>query len=433
MNMFRKALCLSTVAGCSVAGLANAAHAAAFYLQEQSVKAAGRAFSGETADTGPDSLWWNPAAIGGIERPSAYLGLSAILPKSHVDDSGTLIVRPGQDPASVGGDPTARNPIENGFLPSGAVAMPLNDRVAVGLAVTSPYSFTTNYAADSWARYTADRTKLRTIDIQPSVAVTVTDWLRIGGAANVEYSDASLSNKLPNLSPLLDDGDQRLKGDGWDLGWSAGFQMHNDFITVGFAYKSSIKHKLKGTVETSGLLGPLEASNGTVDTEASFRTPWQASLGARLRATNRLTLNGQVVRFGWNKFDAIRLGAPLDAAIPENYRNTWSFAGGADYQVNPRLTVRAGVQRDQTPTRNGERDARVPDANRWNYAAGASYAVSRNFTIDAAASYIDFENATIDRTTAAYAGTAAQTPILVSGELDKAHALVLSIGGRMTF
>src|SRR3546814_9207973 len=67
------------------------------YRQEQSVKAAGRAFSGETADTGPDSLWWNPAAIGGIERPSAYLGLSAILPKSHVDDSGTLIVRPGQD------------------------------------------------------------------------------------------------------------------------------------------------------------------------------------------------------------------------------------------------------------------------------------------------------------------------------------------------
>ena len=32
------------------------AHAAGFYLQEQSARAVGRAFSGEAADTGPDSL-----------------------------------------------------------------------------------------------------------------------------------------------------------------------------------------------------------------------------------------------------------------------------------------------------------------------------------------------------------------------------------------
>lgn len=433
MALLRRALCLSTVAGISLMPFATTAHAAAFYLQEQSVKAAGRAFSGEVADTGPESLWWNPASIAGMARPSAYLGFSAILPKGRVADTGTLILRPGQEPAGVGGDPMARNPINNGFLPSGAVAMPLNDRVAVGLAVTSPYSFTTNYEGDSWVRYTADKTKLRTIDIQPSIAIAATDWLRIGVAANVEYSDASLSNKLPNLSPLIDDGDQRLKGDGWDLGWSAGFQMHSDVVTVGFSYKSSIKHKLKGNVETSGLAGPLEANNGRIDTTASFRTPWQATLGARVRTTDSLTLNGQIVRYGWNKFDAIRLGAPLDAAIPENYRNTWSFAGGVDYDVDPRLTLRAGVQHDQTPTRTGERDARVPDANRWNYSAGASYAVSPSFTVDAAAAYIDFKDATIDRTTAAYAGTAAQTPILVSGELNKAHALVFSIGGRMTF
>ena len=40
------------------------AHAAGFYLQEQSVRGWGRANSGEVADQGPASLWWNPAAIG---------------------------------------------------------------------------------------------------------------------------------------------------------------------------------------------------------------------------------------------------------------------------------------------------------------------------------------------------------------------------------
>lgn len=43
--------------------LSAQAHAQAFYLQEQSARAAGRAFSGEVADTGAASLWWNPAAI----------------------------------------------------------------------------------------------------------------------------------------------------------------------------------------------------------------------------------------------------------------------------------------------------------------------------------------------------------------------------------
>ena len=48
-------------------GFASVAHAQAFYLQEQSARGAGRAFSGEVADTGPQSLWWNPA----LKRSSA--------------------------------------------------------------------------------------------------------------------------------------------------------------------------------------------------------------------------------------------------------------------------------------------------------------------------------------------------------------------------
>lgn len=104
-----------------------------------------------------------------------------------------------------------------------------------------------------------------------------------------------------------------------------------------------------------------------------------------------------------------------------------------DYALLPNVTLRAGVQHDQTPTRNGARDARVPDSNRWNFTAGGSVTAFPGVTLDAAAGYIAFKDAPIDRTTAAYAGTAAQTPILVSGELRKAHAVVLSLGGRFAF
>lgn len=428
-----KLLLLSATAASSLA-MSGAAHAQAFYLQEQSARAAGRAFSGEVADTGASSLWWNPAAIAGSTEAEVALSASAILPHGDVADRGTLIRRPGQTFVPVGGDANSRNPINNGVLPSGAIAVPLGDRVAIGLAVTSPYSFTTDYAATSWARYTADRTKLLTFDIQPSIGIAPTDWLRIGGGVNVEHTYASLSNALPNVLAALPDGEQKLEGAGWDVGWTAGAQMHNDFITVGFSYKSAIRHHLKGDLSVAGLVGPLAGSNTTVSgVEAQFYTPAQVMVGARLRATNRLTLNAQYVHFTWDKFDAIRLGAPLNVAIPENYRDSWSMAGGLDYALTPRLTVRAGVQRAITPTQDGLRDARVPDANRWNYGTGASFQLNRRFTIDAAANYVDFKNASIDRLTAAYAGTAAQTPILVNGELRDAHAVVLSLGGRMTF
>jgi long-chain fatty acid transport protein len=430
MSRIKISLFAATALGSAFA--ASAANAQAFYLQEQAARAAGRAFSGEVADTGPTSLWWNPASIAGMENGEATLSATLILPRGDVVDTGTLIRRPGQLPAPVGGNGVTRNPINNGVLPSGAIAMPLGDRVAIGVAVTSPYSFTTDYPEDSWARYSAARTKLLTIDIQPTIAVAVTDWLRVGAGLNVEYTDASLSNALPNLSAALPDGRQELAGDGWDLGWSAGFQMHNDDVTIGFSYKSAIEHTLKGDLEISGLVGPLAGNNESLSgVEARFYTPAQVIVGGRFRLSNQLTLNAQAMHYQWSKFDAIRLGAPLNVAIPENYRDSWSLAGGVDYAVSPSLTVRAGVQHAQTPTQDARRDARVPDADRWNYGLGASYAVSSRFTIDAAANYVDFENSSIDRVTAAYPGTAAQTPILTSGELRNARAFVFSLGGRI--
>ena len=429
MSFRTKAPLLATAALVSAFGLQGTAHANAFYLEEQSARGAGRAFSGEGADTGPDSLWWNPASIAGIEQSEATIAASAVLPKGDVIDTGTLIRRPGQTFVPITGNRRARNPINNGVVPSGAFAFRLGDRVAVGMAVTSPFSFTTDYDADSWTRYSADKTKLITIDIQPSIGVVVTDWLRVGGALNVEYTDATLSNALPNILASQADGRQELKGNGWDFGWTAGVQLHNDFATVGISYKSSIQHTLKGDLNVTGLVGPLAVGNESLSgVKAQFNTPGQVIVAGRFRATRALTLNAQVVAYSWGKFDTIDLGAPVNLQIPENYRDSWSLAGGFDYAVSPKATFRAGVKRAVTPTQDGLRDARVPDANRWVYAVGGSYQLSKNIGIDAGANYVDFAESTIDRAT-----IAAQSTILTSGRLENAHAIVLSLGGRVNF
>lgn len=434
MTKFAKRVLLAASVSVLAGGIATSADAAAFYLQEQSVRGAGRAYSGEVADQGAASLWWNPAAIGGMTGGDASIGVSAIMPRGDVHNNGTIIVRPGQLPAPVGGDADSHNPINNGTLPSGQIAYGITPQIAFGLSVSAPYSFTTNYDSTSWVRYTADKTHLQTADIQPSLAFAPTPEISVGVGLNAEHVKASLSNYLPNLSPLLPDGHQTLKGNGWDWGWTVGAQFHaGSAVTVGLSYKSSVKHKLDGEVITAGLAGPIASQNGTIPTSATFRTPWQAMIGVRAKVTPALTLNAEINRFGWSKFDDINLGAPLNVAIPENYGNTWSYAGGLDYAVSPGVTLRAGIQRDESPTRNGQRDARVPDSDRWNFAGGASFDVTKGVGIDAAVNYIKFKDASIDRTTAAYAGSPVQTPILVNGTLENAHALVLSIGAHVKF
>ena len=428
-----KRLLLFGTTGLLILTASAPAGAAGFYLQQQSVRGWGRANSGEVADQGAASLWWNPAAIAGTRGPEASFGATGIMPRGRVHDDGTLIDRPGAAPEPVGGVASLSDPIERGVAPNNAFAMPLGERIAVGLAVTAPFSFTSDYDPSGWQRYSAIRSRLITLDVQPSLAIVATDWLSVGAAFNIEYADAWLSNALPNLAPGSADARLRLTGSGWDLGWSAGVQLRSKRATIGLAYKSAVEHKLKGPVEISGLTGALAARNGRAETAARFTTPWQLIAGARLDVTDTLTLNTQAVYFGWSKFDRIELAAPLSNAIVEDYKDTWSVAVGFDKALGERLTLRAGVQMDPTPTRDSGRDPRVPDGDRIDYNVGASYRLSERLSLDAAAGYTDLEDGPIARDERFYAGTAAQTDVLTDGRTANQSVLVVAVGGRISF
>jgi long-chain fatty acid transport protein len=478
----KKTALLASATVAIATGLSAQSHAAAFYIQEQSTKAVGRAFSGEVSEMGASQMWWNPASIGGIGGFQGYQGFTAIIPRADATNVGSTITRPGVDLTGatgipglptigsttlpVGGAQNTHNMVHNGYLPNGGFAFPIGDHLDFGFTATSPYSFTTNYPNDSWARYAADKSRLRTFDFQPVLAYH-TGGLSIGAGPNVEYVRATLSNFLPDPLPNLagipvvgpalsgalntSDGHQYLKGDAWNVGYSFGFQYHNDKVDLGVSYKSAIKHKLKGHLIVDGLGGLLAlggANQRVDDAHAQFTTPWQVNFGGRYHVTNQFTLNAQIVRFGWSKFDAIDLtnlqggvapeGAPTanpiaDQSIPEKYRNTWSYAVGFDYAVTPKWTVRGGVQRDLSPVTAGNRDPRIPDGNRWNFAAGTSYALTRRFTLDAAVSYDKIKSERIDKTEAAYVGTPFQTIIQNDGLLHNASALIFSVGGNVSF
>jgi long-chain fatty acid transport protein len=429
----RRALLLFGTGIAAALTAATPAYAGGFYLQEQSVRGFGRANSGEVADQGPASLWWNPAAIGD-SAGGISVGAVGIFPTGRVRDQGTLIDRPGQPPLPVGGPSDMRDPIRRGVLPDAAAALRLFGGVSLGLAITSPFSFTSDYDPAGWQRYSAIRTRLRTIDVQPSIAWSPVPMLTVGAALNAEYADARLSNALPNLAPNLPDGRLDLNGNGWNYGWSVGAQLRAPGgISLGIAYKSAIAHKLDGNVAIGGLLGPLAGSNLSAATVARFTTPWQLAAGARLPVGGMFTLDAQVVRYGWSRFDAIRVAAPLNQATIENYRDTWSAAFGIDAKASKRLTLRAGIQIDQTPTRDATRDARVPDGDRVDFNVGASLKLGPLLTIDAGAGYTHVDSSPIARLEQFYVGSPAATDVLTDGRQLSQRSLIFALGGRIGF
>jgi long-chain fatty acid transport protein len=409
------------------------AQAGGFYLQEQSARGAGRAYSGEVADQGVASLWWNPAAIAGSPR-EAYVGLHGVLVDAKVSDVGSTITYPGGTTLPVSGEPRAFKPIDDGVAPNFAIATPIGDRFAVGLSVAAPYNFTTEYRRNAWARYDALYSRLNTADAQITGAMKVTDWLDIGVSANAEYTDAKLSTAYPNLSPLLADGVSQLSGDGWDWGWTAGAQAHFDRLTLGASYRSAIEHNLDGRIFVGGLQGPLAASNVDAPGSASFTTPWIATLGLRWKATDRLTVNAQAQRFGWSEFDAIHVTLPGGGrqTLIQGYKDTTSGALGLDYAATDRLTLRTGVQFDPTPTPDANRTARVPDGDRWLYSAGATAALTDSLKLDAAFTWISFANSDVNHDTVFYEGTPAAVTTRLRGQVEGDGA-VFSLGLRQTF
>ena len=431
-----RATALGLFGAAAAAALVAASPAAAggFYLQEQSVKGLGRAYSGEASDTGAESMWWNPAAIAEVQVVELYNGAHAVLTSVKEHDSGSTVSRPGQPTAPVGGDPNVYNPILFGVVPNGDVAWRINDHIAIGLSVNAPFNFVTKSPQTSWARYEGEKSLLFNIDVQPTLAIHVNRYLDLGAGFDAQYTDATLSQALPNLSPLLPDGQQNLTGDGWDYGYVVGAQVHpSDRFTIGLSYRSSIKHDLDGTVSVTALQGTPAAQAFSTGAAASFRTPWIATIGARWRATDRLAVNAQVQHFGWSEFDAIRVTyAGQTSAIGQNYRDTTSAAVGVDYDVSRKVTLRAGVQYDPTPTPDIGRSVRIPDSDRFLFSAGTTIRPSSHLSFDLAAGYIDFEGSHVNSRSDAFTGTAAYTPVSLQGDVS-GEGVVLSAGARLNF
>lgn len=415
------------------------ARAGAFYIQEQSTRGTGRAFSGEVADTGPESLWWNPASIASTPA-TAFGSITGIFPHTVVTDAGsTLTVPTQQGPVTVpvGGDPIAYNPVLDGVVGAGGYAQPIGDRFAVGVSLAAPFELVTKYPGDSFARYQARKSRLYTADIQITGAMKINEWLDLGAGADVIYTTARLTQSAPNLVPGAPDAFVDLTGDTWDAGYNVGLQAHpkDRRWIVGLSYRSAVTRTLTGDVSVSGLVGPLAAGNFSTNSgRASFTTPWIGTAGVRYTATRALTLDLQVQEIGWNEFKDIQINSiGLNEVLAQNYKNVTTVAFGGDYSPNPIMTFRVGAQWNPTPTPDVGRTLRVPDGDRWQISGGGELTLGKHLTVEGALEYVTVQDSRVNSQQAFFQGTPALTAANYLADVRDSDVFLISGGARWKF
>lgn len=355
---------LGSAAG-AVLAAASTAEAGGFALREQSAYGQGLSFAGAAAGGSLSSMFWNPATlveIGAIEIEAVATG---VLPFSDVEYTSPAIGGATVDEGDIAPD---------ALVPASYSAYRLNDRMVLGVGVNAGFGLSTEYDDLSPIRAAgvAGTSEVFSLNLNPAVAYQVTDWLALALGAQVQYA----SVELDAVGPLA------LEGDGVGVGLTAGVLLTPwQGTQIGLGYRSRIDHELEGELES-----PL----GTLDLVAEdFDLPDTVTLGLRQSITDEIRLMAGVEWSNWSRFETVSVSAPpLTVPLGFNYDDAWFFSAGGEFDLNPQLTLRAGVGYELSPIDDANRSFRLPDSDRLWLSAGGSYKASDRWSIDAAYSFI---------------------------------------------
>lgn len=410
---------LGLAAVLALAGWASHASASAFQLVEQNGSGLGNAYVGQAAAAEDAStIFWNPAGMALLPGGQVSAGIVLVRPTTKFVDEGSqpgrlspTVVLPGTRQGGNGGDAGSINYVPNGYVSYEVV----KNFVWGGVGVSTPFGLKTEWD-DGWVgRFHALKSDVKTVNINPSVALKLGELFSVGAGFDVQWIQAELSNAVnysgivagaagaPALALLATcpgatagvncEGVATVKGDAWSYGWNVGVMLNLPTRTrVGASYRSSIEHDIEGTVKFTnrpalvGPLAPLEPRLADGDVKTKIKLPDTAILAVSQKVGDKLELLADFSFTHWKTLQDLSIfranGATL-TQTPLNFKNSWKAGVGANYQLLPAVKVRGGVSYDESPVRDEFRTPRLPDQDRLWVATGLQLAPVKAFAVDA--------------------------------------------------
>jgi long-chain fatty acid transport protein len=355
-------LCLLGLA--TVAGTANAS---GFRIPEASIAGLGTANALVANSSELGALAYNPAGQSYHEGVNVVAGVIAIDPSLNVTT------------ASGAHESDVDTPF---YAPSLYITGQLGNNLSLGLNLNSPFGLETNWPTGTFPTFSGPlapaqptRSKVEMANFNPNLAYKIGSNTSV--AAGIDYywvKDVRLD---------IASGSGKISGNGADYGMNIAMLHKAGNWAFGGSYRSAVSLDIDGTV------------SGVTPAKAELDFPWMLQVGTRLQANDKLAVELDIERTGWNKFNQIRvLNAATGASITTN-TNAWKAANayrlGMTYQLSAGTQLRIGYTYDETPQVDEYFSARIPDADRHLLGLGASQKVG-NWTIEGGYMYVKFKD-----------------------------------------
>ncbi|MGL4728380.1 MAG: OmpP1/FadL family transporter [Bosea sp. (in: a-proteobacteria)] len=397
----QKLFALAAVSAFSLAA-ASAAQASSFAIRSgQGAEGLGMAYAGAASGgIGLAGMAWNPAIITMFPGRTSNWNFTYILPNASYDVTRPATVNgvPVQGiPGALGGPGSQLGSGNIGgagaFVPASATAWQLTDRFWVGLTNGAPWGLRSKADNQVYSGQTYGRSaKIRSVNVAPTFGYQINDWLSVGGALQVQYFKARLSQATslaPTATPAILDGN--------DIGW--GYRVGVNITPtkdtqIGIAYRSSIRHQLDGD-----FLG-VNAAFPILPIRANLNLPDSVVVGLSHRINDTWQVHAGVEWTNWSKFRRIPIVNQLNqlpvSSLNFVYDDSWYFSGGVEYKASDALTLRAGVGYELSAVNDTNRTVFISDNDRLWLSGGMSYMVTPKLKVDLGYTYIHVANAKVD-------------------------------------
>ena len=405
---------------------AGGASAAAFQLSEVSTSGLGRAYAGEAAIADNASVVaTNPAlmslfktnqfSVGGVYVDSKInmngdVNVTSPLAMSQLNPKGLL----------ASNSASHRSIVPGSLVPNMYFVAPINDKFALGGGMNVNFGLKSEYDNKYNGGVFGGTTDLTALNLNLSGSYRVTEGFSAGLGLNAIYAQAKIerragiiSDAVSRVGTAIDKGlinipneyaptvkvlrhsitskDKILtqlqdKAD-WAFAWNAGVMYQfNENHRIGLAYHSKVDIDFTDHTATS-----LQAHRIGQEGGLKLNLPDYLEFSGFHQLTEKFAMHYSYKYSHWSRLKTLYASYHSDGKEAFHkkmyYRNSSRVALGGTYDVDEKLTLRAGIAYDQASATE-HASAAIPDTDRMWYSLGATYKFTPNLSVDLGYAYL---------------------------------------------
>ena len=405
---------------------AGGASAAAFQLSEVSTSGLGRAYAGEAAIADNASVVaTNPAlmslfktnqfSVGGVYVDSKInmngdVNVTSPLAMSQLNPKGLL----------ASNSASHRSIVPGSLVPNMYFVAPINDKFALGGGMNVNFGLKSEYDNKYNGGVFGGTTDLTALNLNLSGSYRVTEGFSAGLGLNAIYAQAKIerragiiSDAVSRVGTAIDKGlinipneyaptvkvlrhsitskDKILtqlqdKAD-WAFAWNAGVMYQfNENHRIGLSYHSKVDIDFTDHTATS-----LQAQRIGQEGGLKLNLPDYLEFSGFHQLTEKFAMHYSYKYSHWSRLKNLYATYHADGVEAFHkkmyYRNSSRVALGGTYNVDDKLTLRAGIAYDQAAATE-HASAAIPDTDRMWYSLGATYKFTPNLSVDLGYAYL---------------------------------------------